>query len=61
VKRRAISALQYLPDGEGIPLLIQLAKTSHDAEVRKQAMSSLGQSRDERAIAFFEDVLKTKP
>jgi len=50
-----------MPNGEGIPLLIQLAKTSHNAEVRKQAMSSLGQSRDQRAIAFFEDVLKTKP
>ena len=61
VKRRAVSALQHMPNGEGIPLLIQLARTSRNAEVRKQAMSSLGQSRDQRAIAFFEDVLKTKP
>jgi HEAT repeat protein len=61
VKRRAISALQHLPNGEGIPLLIQLAKTSRNAEVRKEAMSSLGQSRDHRAIAFFEEVLNTKP
>ena len=61
VKRRAVSALQHLPNGEGIPLLIQLAKTSRDPEVRKQAMSSLGQARDQRAIAFFEDVLKSKP
>ena len=29
-----------------------------DAEVRKQAMNSLQQSRDMRAIAFFEEVLK---
>ena len=61
VKRRAVSALQHLPNGEGIPLLIQLAKTSHNAEVRKQAMSSLAQSRDQRAVAFFEEVLKSKP
>jgi HEAT repeat protein len=60
VKRRAVSALQQLPNGEGIPLLIQLAKTSHNAEVRKQAMSSLAQSRDQRAVAFFEEVLKSK-
>ncbi len=60
VKRRAVSALQQLPNGEGIPLLIQLAKTSRNAEVRKQAMSSLAQSRDQRAIAFFEEVLKSK-
>jgi hypothetical protein len=26
--------------------------------VRKQAMTSLGQSRDGRAISFFEEVLK---
>ena len=61
VKRRAVSALQQLPNGEGIPLLIQLAKNSHNAEVRKQAMSSLAQSRDQRAIAFFEQVLKANP
>ena len=60
VKRRAVSALQQLPNGEGIPLLIQLAKTSHNVEVRKQAMSSLAQSRDQRAVAFFEEVLKSK-
>jgi HEAT repeat protein len=60
VKRRAVSALQQLPNGEGIPLLIQLARTSHNPEVRKQAMSSLAQSRDQRAIAFFEEVLKSK-
>jgi hypothetical protein len=40
---------------------MQLAKSSRDPEVRKQAMSSLGQSRDQRAIAFFEDILKSKP
>jgi HEAT repeat protein len=61
VKRRAVFALQQLPNGEGIPLLIQLAKTSHNAEVRKQAMSALAQSRDQRAVAFFEEVLKSTP
>ena len=58
VKRRAVSALNQLPDGEGIPLLIQVVKTTPNAEVRKQAMSTLGQSRDPRAVAFFEEVLK---
>jgi HEAT repeat protein len=61
VKRRAVSALEHLPNGEGIPVLIQLAKSSHNPEVRKQAMSSLAQSRDQRAVAFFEEVLKSKP
>jgi len=60
VKRRAVAALRQLPDGEGIPLLIQLARANRDPDVRKQAMAMLGQSRDPRALAFFEDVLKGK-
>jgi HEAT repeats len=58
VKRRAVSALQSMPDGEGIPLLIQVARTTKDNEVRKQAMNSLSNSHDMRAVTFFEDVLK---
>lgn len=58
VTRRAISTLNSLPDGEGIPLLIQVIKTTKSQEVRKQAMSALESSRDPRALTFFEDVLK---
>jgi HEAT repeat protein len=58
VRRRAVSALQSLPDGAGIPPLIELVKTNDNQELRKQAMSALGQSRDPRAVAFFEQVLK---
>jgi len=58
VQRRAISTLNSLPDGEGIPLLIQVIKTTKNAEVRKQAMNTLQGSRDPRALAFFEDVLR---
>ena len=60
VRRNAVSALRSLPDGEGIPLLIQAARSHRDAEVRKHAMSVLGQSRDPRATAFFEDVLRAR-
>lgn len=58
VQRRAISTLNTLPDGEGVPLLIQVVKTTKNAEVRKQAMNTLQGSRDPRALAFFEDVLR---
>jgi hypothetical protein len=58
VQRRAISTLNSLPDGEGIPLLIQVIRTTKSAEVRKQAMNTLQGSRDPRALVFFEDVLK---
>jgi hypothetical protein len=58
VKRRALSSLQSMPDGEGVPVLIQLAKSQRDLELRKQAMTSLQHSRDPRALAFFEEVIK---
>ena len=58
VRRRAVSALTSVPEGAGIPVLIELVKTSQDAAIRKQAMNSLQQSRDPRALVFFEEVLK---
>lgn len=58
VQRRAISTLNSLPDGEGVPLLIQVVKTTKDAQVRREAMNALQGSRDPRALAFFEEVLK---
>ena len=60
VKRRAVFALSQLPRDEGIPLLIQVARSNRNPEVRKQAMFWLGQSRDPRAVQFFEEVLKIK-
>jgi hypothetical protein len=54
----ALSAIALHADPAGVPLLIQTAKTSRDAEVRKQAMSCLTRTHDPRAAAFFEDVLK---
>ena len=58
VRRQAVFALHQIPKGDGIPPLIQLAKSSTDKEVRKQAIFWLGQSHDQRATGFFEDVLK---
>ena len=59
VKKKAVFALQQLPKDQGIPLLIQVAKTNKNREVRKQAMFWLGQSGDPRALAFFQEVLKS--
>ena len=58
VKKRAVFALTQMPSGEGIPLLIQVARTNQNAAVRKQAMFWLGQSKDPRALAYIEEVLK---
>jgi len=58
VRKKAVFAISQLPKDEGVPKLIALARTHRDREVRKQAMFWLGQSGDERALAFFADVLK---
>jgi hypothetical protein len=58
VKKRAVFALSQLPKDEGVPLLINVARTHSNPAVRKQAMFWLGQSRDPRAIDFFAEILK---
>lgn len=58
IRERAVSTLGSLPDGQGVPLLIDLAKTGSTPDLRKQAMRSLQSTRDPRALAFFEQVLK---
>ena len=60
VKKKAVFALTQMPAGEGVPLLIQVARTNRNPEVRKQAIFWLGQSKDERALAFIEEVLTSK-
>ncbi|MGH9787355.1 MAG: HEAT repeat domain-containing protein [Candidatus Acidiferrales bacterium] len=58
IKKRAVFALSQLPPEEGVPLLIRVARTHPQPEVRKKAIFWLGQSKDARALAFFEEVLK---
>jgi len=60
VKERAVFALSQLPKDEGVPLLINVARSNRDPKVRQRAMFWLGQSKDPRAVAFFEEVLKGK-
>jgi HEAT repeats len=58
VKKQAVFALSQIPREEGIPLLITLARSHTNPIVRKQAMFWLGQSKDPRALSFFEEVLR---
>lgn len=58
VKTRAVFALSQLPRDEGVPLLIDTARRNRNPAVRKQAMFWLGQSKDPRALTFFEEVLR---
>ncbi len=58
VKKQAVFALSQLPRDEAIPLLIALARSHTHPIVRKQSMFWLGQSKDPRALSFFEEVLR---
>ncbi len=60
VKKKAVFALTQLPSGDGVPKLIEVARTNRNLAVRKQAMFWLGQSKDPRALRFFEEVLSSK-
>jgi hypothetical protein len=60
IKKRAVFALSRLPKDEGVPLLIDVARTHRNREVRRQAMFWLGQSRDPRAVSFFEEILAAR-
>jgi hypothetical protein len=57
VKKKAVFALSQMPKEEGVPKLIDVARTNKNFEVRKQAMFWLGQSNDPRALTFFERIL----
>ncbi|HVQ30376.1 MAG TPA: HEAT repeat domain-containing protein [Vicinamibacteria bacterium] len=58
VKKKAVFALSELPGGEGVPLLIGVARANRNPAVREQAFFWLGQSEDPRALDFIADVLK---
>jgi HEAT repeat protein len=57
VKTRAVFALSQLPENEGVPRLIEVARAHRNPKVRQQAIFWLGQSRDPRALEFFEEIL----
>jgi HEAT repeat protein len=58
VRHRAVSGIAQWPNAGGVPQLITLARSSRHPGVRKQAVSSLSSSRDPRAIAYLESLLK---
>ena len=60
VQKQVVFALSQRPRDEGIPILIRVARTHRDPEVRRNAVFWLGQSNDPRAIALFEEILTKK-
>jgi HEAT repeat protein len=57
VQLQAVRAISQRKDDESVPILIRIAKTHPNQLVRKQAIRSLGESGDARAIEFFREVL----
>jgi HEAT repeat protein len=58
VKKKAVFALSQLPKDESVPQLIRVADTNSNPVIRKEAFFWLGQSRDPRALAYLEQILK---
>jgi HEAT repeat protein len=57
VLKQAVFAISQRDKDEAVPLLIQIARTHANPVVRKDAMFWLGQTGDERAVAFFKEIL----
>lgn len=60
VRKQAVFALSQRPKDESVPALIRVARTHRDPEIRRSAIFWLGQSRDPRALQYFEDVLLSR-
>jgi HEAT repeat protein len=58
LKTHAVFVLSQLPRDEGIPQLLETARSNRSWRVRSQALFWLGQSGDSRAIELFESVLR---
>jgi len=53
----AVRAISERRSEESVPLLIKIARTHPNHAVRKQAIRSLGETGDPRAVEFFREVL----
>lgn len=58
VRKQAVFALSQIRTDETIDVLIEIARTNREPEIRKSAIFWLGQSGNPRAVAFFEEVLR---
>jgi HEAT repeat protein len=54
---QAVRAISERRSDESVPLLIKIARTHPNQQIRKQAIRSLGESGDPRAVEFFREVL----
>lgn len=57
IRDAAVFAISERPEEEGVPILMEVARTADEAETRRSAMFWLAQSDDPRVVGFFEKVL----
>lgn len=57
VQIQAVRAIGERRSPESVPILIKIARTHQNHLVRRQAIRSLGESGDARAVEFFREVL----
>jgi HEAT repeat protein len=57
VQVQVVHAISQRPAGEAVPLLIQLARTHRNPEVRRMAIHRLSQTGDPRALEFLHEML----
>ena len=57
VQMQAVRAISERRSEESVPLLIKIARTHPNHLIRKQAIRSLGETGDPRAIEYFREVL----
>jgi hypothetical protein len=57
VRDAAVFALSQRPDEEGVPVLMEVARTAPEGRTRRTAMFWLAQSEDPRVLPFFERIL----
>ncbi|HYY98533.1 MAG TPA: HEAT repeat domain-containing protein [Pyrinomonadaceae bacterium] len=57
VQLQVVHAISQRPEAEAVPLLIQLARTHRNPEVRRMAVHRLSQTNDPRALEFIREVL----
>jgi HEAT repeat protein len=60
VQMQAVNAISERPAEESVPLLIKIARTHPNQQVRRRAINVLGESGDPRALEFFREVLKSE-
>ena len=60
VQVQAVRAISERRSEESVPLLIKIARTHPNQLVRKQAIRSLGETGDPRAVDFFREILTNK-